>query len=114
MDRELTVEEIDSGIHYCADWDFMLIRPGTAEWAACTCTPFKRLAHLSSKLSKSKIKCIVLTEKNNTLSEENQKLMEEVSLWKSQIQILWEIGARSVSQEQLANARAGLLVDEEE
>ncbi len=25
------------GAHFCADWDFMLIWKGTAEWDACLC-----------------------------------------------------------------------------
>jgi len=34
----LTDEEKEAGWHFCDEWDFMLVGPGTPEQEACLCT----------------------------------------------------------------------------
>lgn len=31
----LTEDEIAAGWHYCYEWDFLLVGPGTDEWDGC-------------------------------------------------------------------------------
>ena len=33
----LTQEEMDGGWHFCAEWDDLVVGPGTREWFLCTC-----------------------------------------------------------------------------
>ena len=37
QDSKLTKEEVEQGWHFCYDWDFLLVGPGTPEEAACVC-----------------------------------------------------------------------------
>lgn len=34
----LTDEEVSQGWHFCYDWDYLLVGPGTAEIESCNCT----------------------------------------------------------------------------
>lgn len=36
-DVPLTIEEIDAGWHWCADWDGLLVGPGMGEQDCCLC-----------------------------------------------------------------------------
>jgi hypothetical protein len=36
-DAELTEAEMEEGYHWCADWDYDLVGPGTVEERCCTC-----------------------------------------------------------------------------
>lgn len=39
--KRLTKKEYNEGYHYCDDWDFLLIKPGSGEWECCTCHPLR-------------------------------------------------------------------------
>jgi len=43
------------------------------------------------------------------LQEQCARLKAEVTHWRRQIEILWEIGSGNITPEQLENARKGLL-----
>jgi hypothetical protein len=36
-EEKLTPEEIAAGWHFCSDWDYELVGPGTLEMTVCTC-----------------------------------------------------------------------------
>ena len=38
--RELSPQEYARGWHYCAEWDWLLVEPGTPEMTACRCERF--------------------------------------------------------------------------
>jgi hypothetical protein len=48
------------------------------------------------------------------LQEQCARLQDEVTHWRRQIEILWEIGTEQMTMEQLENARKGKLIWEAE